>query len=64
MIRRLALLAVLVLAAACTPASSPTDGLATDGVVPTPEVTPGLESPGESPAESPEESPDESPEAS
>ena len=63
MIRRFALLVVLALAAACTPGSSPTDGLATDGVEPTPATTPA-DSPAESPDTSPDESPEESPAAS
>lgn len=63
MLRRLALLAVVIVAAACTPGASPADDLET-----TPPMTPGasLETTLPSPDESaePSESPDDSTEPS
>ena len=72
MIRRLSLLAVVVVAAACSPGTSPADGLETLPAVtaePTLESTmpsgePTTELPSESPAEPPSELPSDSPSAS
>jgi hypothetical protein len=68
MIRRLALLAVVIVAAACTPGSSPSDALETvPGVTaePTLESTmPSIEPTTELPSESPSELPSDSPSAS
>ncbi|HEX5589731.1 MAG TPA: hypothetical protein VFX65_05535 [Candidatus Limnocylindrales bacterium] len=62
MIRRLALLAVLVVAAACTPGTSPSDGLETTPPLTTPDASlettmPSTDLPTESPSESPITSP-------
>ena len=71
MIRRLAFVAVVIVAAACTPGTSPSDALET---VPGVTAEPTLEStmpsnepselPSESPSESPSELPSDSPSAS